>query len=216
MKKKYQSTLSYALLIYISIIVVLIALIPFDFRPPREFKIICSTNFADFITNIFFFIPVGFLFRLSRRQSKDILCLNALIFGLLLSSAIEFTQVFIPGRYTQLIDVITNGLGAWFGAILFVFIKGTIKRGASRQTFLFGITTDESGLSAYSPDVAEWLGNRRGSSTIMAVAFTRTVWHRGVLFNFYLPVQKHRSIFFRKIIFFCDELVSYRHPACAT
>ena len=95
MKKKYQSTLSYALLIYISIIVVLIALIPFDFRPPREFKIICSTNFADFITNIFFFIPVGFLFRLSRRQSKDILCLNALIFGLLLSSAIEFTQVFI-------------------------------------------------------------------------------------------------------------------------
>jgi glycopeptide antibiotics resistance protein len=126
MKKKYQSTLSYALLIYMCIIVVLITLIPFDFRLPREFIITGSTNFADFTTNIFFFIPVGFLFRLSRRQSKDILCLNALIFGLLLSSAIEFTQVFIPGRYTQLIDVITNGLGAWFGAILFVLLKGQL------------------------------------------------------------------------------------------
>jgi glycopeptide antibiotics resistance protein len=118
-----KSTLSYALLIYMCIIVILITLIPFEFRHPREFKITWSTNFTDFITNIFLFIPVGFLFRLLRRQSKDILCLNAFVFGFLLSAAIEFTQVFIPGRYTQVIDVITNGLGAWLGAFFFVLLK---------------------------------------------------------------------------------------------
>ena len=122
-----KSTLSYALLIYMCIIVILITLIPFEFRFPREFKITLSTNFTDLITNIFLFIPAGFLFRLSRKQSKDTLCLKELIFGLLLSSAIEFTQLFIPGRYTQLIDVITNGLGTWFGAIVFILLKGQLR-----------------------------------------------------------------------------------------
>jgi glycopeptide antibiotics resistance protein len=101
----------------------LITLIPFEFRIPREPKITWSTNFTDFITNILLFIPIGFLFRINRRQSKDMLCLNTLIFGFLLSSAIEFTQVFIPGRYPQFIDLITNGLGAWLGAIFFVSLK---------------------------------------------------------------------------------------------
>ena len=59
-EKKYQNTLSYALLIYMCIIVVLITLIPFEFRIPAEFKIVWSTNFVDFITNIFLFIPIGF------------------------------------------------------------------------------------------------------------------------------------------------------------
>ena len=127
MEKIYQNTLSYALLIYMCIIVVFITLIPFEFRIPQEFKITWSTNFSDFITNIFLFIPIGFLFRLNRRQSKDIFCLNALIFGFLLSSAIEFTQMFIPGRYTQFIDVITNGVGAWLGAILLVLLMGQLR-----------------------------------------------------------------------------------------
>jgi glycopeptide antibiotics resistance protein len=123
---KSPHTLSYALLIYMFIIVVLITFIPFEFRIPRELKITWSTNFTDFITNILLFIPIGFLFRLNRRQSKDILCINALILGLLLSLAIEFTQIFIPGRYPQFIDVITNGLGAWLGAISFVLLKSKL------------------------------------------------------------------------------------------
>ena len=139
MEKKYQNTLSYALLIYMCTIVVFITLIPFEFRIPGEFKITWSTNFTDFITNIFLFIPIGFLFRLNRRQSKDILCLNELIFGLLLSSAIEFTQLFIPGRYTQLIDVITNGLGAWFGAIVFILLKSQLRGERPGKLFSLGL-----------------------------------------------------------------------------
>jgi glycopeptide antibiotics resistance protein len=127
MEKKYQSTFSYALLIYMCIIVLLITLIPFDFRNPREFKITWSTNFTDFVTNIFLFIPLGFLFKLCRRQIKDIFCLNEFLFGILLSAAIELAQMFIPGRYPGLFDVITNGLGAWLGASLFVLLKEQLR-----------------------------------------------------------------------------------------
>ncbi|MGD9228718.1 MAG: VanZ family protein [Desulfobacterales bacterium] len=135
MEKKYQNTLSYALLIYMCIIVVFITLIPFEFRIPEEFKITWSTNFGDFIRNIFLFIPIGFLFRLNRRHNKDILCLTTLIFGFLLSSAIEFAQIFIPGRYTQVIDVVTNGFGAWLGGTIFKFLGSQMKRKRSGSLF---------------------------------------------------------------------------------
>jgi glycopeptide antibiotics resistance protein len=96
------------------IIVLLITLIPFEFRISDQFKITWSTNFTDLITNIFLFIPIGFFFKLSRGNTRDALCLAPLLFGLILSAEIEFTQAFIPGRYThQRIDVVTNGLGAW-------------------------------------------------------------------------------------------------------
>jgi hypothetical protein len=37
---------------------------------------------------------------------------------------IEIIQVFLPGRYTSVIDVMTNGAGAWVGALIFTIIKG--------------------------------------------------------------------------------------------
>ena len=40
-----------------------------------------------------------------------------------MSFAVESAQVFIPGRYPQVIDVITNGFGAWLGAIIFALLK---------------------------------------------------------------------------------------------
>lgn len=135
MENKYQRTLSYALLIYISVIVVLITLIPFDFRLPREFKITWSINFDDVITNIFLFIPVGFLFKLGCRKSKDPYCLMALAFGALLSLAVETVQLFVPGRYPQVSDIITNGLGAWLGAMIFHALKIKLKEKKSFKLF---------------------------------------------------------------------------------
>ena len=41
--------------------------------------------------------------------------------------AIEFAQLFVHGRYTSIIDVITNGSGAWLGGLIFVFLKQTLK-----------------------------------------------------------------------------------------
>ena len=131
-----QPSLSYALLIYMCIIVVLITLIPFTFRMPDKIHITWSTNFPDFITNIILFLPIGFLFRLRHRKNKDRFCIQALGFGILLSLGIEFSQLFVPGRYTQVIDVITNGMGAWLGAMVFVFLIGRLKEGGSVRLFV--------------------------------------------------------------------------------
>ena len=126
-KIKDQSTLGYALLIYMCIVVVLITFIPFEFRMPESFHITWSTNFADLVTNIFLFVPIGFLLRLTRRKDTDFLCLQAIVFGVLLSFTVESAQVFIPGRYPQVIDVLTNSFGAWLGAIIFSLLKNGLK-----------------------------------------------------------------------------------------
>ena len=122
-----QNTLSYALLFYIVIVVFLITLIPFEFRIPDKIQFYWATDAEDFFANIILFLPVGFIFKLSRRTNQDRFCISALIFGTLLSVAIEFSQLFVPGRYTSTIDVITNGMGAWLGGLTFVFLKKTLK-----------------------------------------------------------------------------------------
>lgn len=106
---------------------VLITLIPFEFRRPGEIRIFLIPDFKDFITNIILFVPVGFLFRLKQKKSNDRFCLTALAFGMLLSLAIETAQVFIAGRYPQLSDVLLNGLSAWVGALIFRALKENLK-----------------------------------------------------------------------------------------
>ena len=132
---KYQTTLTYALLIYMCIIVLLITLIPFQFHIPEQFNIHWQTSLSDLMTNIFLFVPIGFFFKLSRGYNRNRLCLGPLLFGLIFSATIEFTQAFIPGRYTQVIDVITNGLGAWLGGMIFVFLESQVKGGRAGGLF---------------------------------------------------------------------------------
>ncbi len=122
-----QSTFGYALLLYIVIVMFLITLIPFEFCIPEKIQFSWGTDAEDFFTNIILFLPVGFIFRLCRRTNQDRFCLHALILGTLLSVAIEFAQLFVHGRYTSIIDVITNGSGAWIGGLIFVFLKKTLK-----------------------------------------------------------------------------------------
>lgn len=122
-----KSAFTSALFIYMTAVVILITLIPFTFRIPAEFRIGWSGNVPDMITNVILFLPVGFLFRLSRGKNRDRFCAKALCLGILLSSAIEFTQIFIPGRYCSVVDVLTNGLGAWLGAMVYDMLAGGSK-----------------------------------------------------------------------------------------
>jgi len=121
-----QSTFGYALLLYIVIVVVLITLIPFEFRIPDKIQFFWGTDAEDFFTNIIFFLPVGFIFRLNQGKNQDRFGIHTLILGTLLSVVVEFVQLFVHGRYTSLMDVITNGSGAWIGGLIFVFLKKTL------------------------------------------------------------------------------------------
>ena len=114
-----ETAFASALFVYMTAVVVLITLLPLRFRMPPVFHIVWGTDLEDLITNVILFLPVGFLLRLSRRGSRDRFCAKALGFGILLSAGIEFTQLFIPGRCASVIDVLTNGLGAWLGAAAF-------------------------------------------------------------------------------------------------
>jgi len=121
-----QVALSYALLMYMVGIVLLITFIPFQFHIPHEISDMWGMYVDDSITNFVLFFPLGFLFQLSRRNHRDTLCVKALGFGILVSVVIEITQVFLLGRYTSVIDVITNGAGAWVGALIFTLIKRNV------------------------------------------------------------------------------------------
>jgi glycopeptide antibiotics resistance protein len=130
-----ESAFTSALFIYMTAVVVLITLLPFRFRIPARFQITWSTDVPDLMTNVILFLPIGFLFRLSRGRKKDRFCTKTLGFGILLSCAIEFTQFFVPGRSSQVIDVLTNGLGAWLGAMVFVLLMGRSKENDAIRLF---------------------------------------------------------------------------------
>jgi hypothetical protein len=80
----------------------------------------------DPVLNVVLFLPVGFLFALTRSANiksagpgSHRLVWQATALGFVASSAIELTQVFEPGRYPSPLDVATNTLGAALGAWLF-------------------------------------------------------------------------------------------------
>lgn len=68
---------------------------------------------TDLVLNTFLFIPLGVGLALLGMRAR-----YAIVIGTLLSVAIELSQRWIPGRTASVADVLTNGLGTAFGAIL--------------------------------------------------------------------------------------------------
>jgi len=68
----------------------------------------------EFTANVLMFVPIGlFLLLLFGRR----LWWLAVIMGVLLSSLIEFTQLFLPGRVSDVRDLTSNSLGALIGVL---------------------------------------------------------------------------------------------------
>ncbi|MFO0583705.1 MAG: VanZ family protein [Anaeromyxobacter sp.] len=107
-----------ALAAYMALVVAAVALVPYEFRWPARFELCWTLGLADLVTNVALFVPLGYLVGLSRGEPSGRVVLRALAAGALLSVAIEVTQWFVPGRYTQLSDVATNAAGAALGALL--------------------------------------------------------------------------------------------------
>ena len=77
---------------------------------------------ADAILNILLFVPLGYVLGLIGRPSRW----RAWAGLTLLAGAIEFAQVFLPGRFPTLSDVIANSTGAALGLVM----AGLWRRGA--------------------------------------------------------------------------------------
>lgn len=150
-KVTQQSTTDYALLLYMTFIILQITLIPFNFHVPMQIKFTWDFYYSGIITNVFLFVPIGFLYCLAQNNSDrlrwnqngfnklqrfiHLLCIKELLLGLLLSLIIEIVQGFIPGRISSGYDIITNGAGAWVGAQIFEQIGKRINKGQMAGLF---------------------------------------------------------------------------------
>jgi hypothetical protein len=94
----------------------LATLSPFDFQivPGRGFAVLWLTD--DVLLNLVLLFPVGFLFSLADRSST-LRAVRALLLGLGLSLALELSQLFLPSRHSNAVDVVANAAGCWLGAL---------------------------------------------------------------------------------------------------
>lgn len=71
----------------------------------------------DFTLNVWFYIPVGFLgFYLFGKRFSGLLL--SILAGLSISLAVEYGQLYVPGRYSGTPDLVANFLGTVTGAAL--------------------------------------------------------------------------------------------------
>ncbi len=117
MASRTGSRLASAFLGYLLGVVVLVTLVPFDFSVASRHGITWGGSVSDALANVGMFFPLGFLFRLSHDPRGDRWAIRPLLWGLRFSCLIEATQLFLPSRFSSPVDVLTNGLGAWFGAL---------------------------------------------------------------------------------------------------
>jgi hypothetical protein len=100
--------------------------------PPWKDFSLSRSYLMDVLTNILGFIPFGFFFSAYLWLKNPGLTFRILLISVLLagciSLSVEFIQVYLPTRSSQLMDVITNILGTAIGVALFV--KSTVNRAA--------------------------------------------------------------------------------------
>lgn len=74
----------------------------------------------DIVANIFFFLPIGFFSAmLLGRSFKKIISIIVLsvIIGCVLSVSVELLQIYLPSRFSSMLDVLSNTSGAALGAL---------------------------------------------------------------------------------------------------
>jgi glycopeptide antibiotics resistance protein len=106
--------------------------LPFDFSASRRLVVTRIAHLrahpiqrggllGDVVSNVFFFIPYGYLLgcrRAGRGGSLAASTIFAAATGALLSGTVEVIQLFSPRRTPSFVDVATNTFGAFVGAIV--------------------------------------------------------------------------------------------------
>jgi len=83
---------------------------------------------ADWIANIVLYIPLSFLMsatinRVHSLLSRLLVALLVFVFCLLISVAVEFSQLFFPPRTVSLNDLIAEALGSLIGVLIWLFLS---------------------------------------------------------------------------------------------
>ncbi|MGE3194511.1 MAG: VanZ family protein [Microbacteriaceae bacterium] len=86
----------------------------------------------EFLANVAMFVPVGLFFLLLLGRRRWWL---AIVLGVVLTCAIEFAQVFLPGRVSDPRDIVANSTGALIGVVaaLVVTWPAAVRRARERR-----------------------------------------------------------------------------------
>jgi glycopeptide antibiotics resistance protein len=86
---------------------------------------------VEFLANVAMFLPIGLFFLLLFGRRRWWL---AILLGFLLTVTIETSQIFIPGRVSDIRDVISNTTGAIVGVLIGLLVTiGDSRRRVSRD-----------------------------------------------------------------------------------
>lgn len=93
-----------------------------------------ATPIADVVTNVAFFVPLGFIgVHAQRRRSVWAAVGRCAIAGFLLSATVEVLQYFTPSRNPSTSDVLTNTAGAFLGALLAATFRRDVEAALARR-----------------------------------------------------------------------------------
>lgn len=75
-------------------------------------------DFPDVVQNLLLFLPLGVLLGLApgAAGSTRRTVASAALAGLVLSGLVEWAQVWVPGRFPSVLDILLNGAGSGLGA----------------------------------------------------------------------------------------------------
>lgn len=95
-------------------------------EPPNQDAILYYLV-TDVLGNVLLFLPLGFVAAGALQGSRPLQRLAGVAaFGVLLSAAIEGLQLLVPGRATDVDDVIFNGLGTVVGASILLVAERAV------------------------------------------------------------------------------------------
>lgn len=112
----HKTHLGQALLGFCAILILIMTWLPFRFEITATPRIAIGSDLSDAINNILLFIPLGFLYCITITRKAGQFLKAAFVAGFLFSLMIEIVQLFLAGRYTSPMDVLTNATGAMIGA----------------------------------------------------------------------------------------------------
>ena len=128
---------SYLLLVASLFCIFIATISPFEFITPEGFSInyiVEKFNFGsslkDYWQNILLFIPLGislFIITANKHRNIWLILIICCLVSAVISTAVEFTQLFLPTRVSNLTDIIFNTCGGCVGGILYLWRRNIIQ-----------------------------------------------------------------------------------------
>ncbi|HET8654070.1 MAG TPA: VanZ family protein [Longimicrobiaceae bacterium] len=123
-----RARLSAAVLVYCVGVILFITLVPFRFEDSPTRAVLFTGELRDVVANLALFLPIGFLYPLSRPGPARRRAVEVVLLSCVLSMTIETAQLFEHERYSSVLDVLTNTVGAAAGAAALEWVRARLAR----------------------------------------------------------------------------------------